>query len=237
MFKKIIIIISFGFLVLSVYGNFALAQENTISTINVYPDIYYPIDESLYLEGRAKPDSIIQINFQKQGSKPRNFTVKSNANGEWVFAEKIPLEAGDWEVRARENFANGKLGEWSNPRVFKVIQNGIIIAGVSIKFAVLAFTIFFFLLLSGFIFWYFNARVRLLKEIIVKKEAQEAHESVREGIAEIRKDLLNELKLLTMSNKELSNEEIQRKEHVLRELDRVENEMNKEIRDIEENIG
>jgi len=214
-------------------GGFAMANGIVVPTISVYPDIYYPFDEVLYLEGRASPESVVQINFQKQGSKPINFNVKSDQNGEWVLAEKISLESGDWEVRVRENLANGKFSDWSNPRIIKVLVNGVVIGGIGIKFAALALIIIILLILSGFIFSYFHIRVKRLNEIIVKKEMKEAHESVRDGIAEIRKDLLDELKLLNMSGKVVSNEEGQRKEHILRELDRIEREMNKEIEDIE----
>jgi len=232
-FFKFIMVASLFFVFLNLTANFTFAQNIAIPTISVYPDIYYAFDEVLYLEGRAGSESIVQINFQKQGSKPMNFNVKSDPNGEWVLAEKIPLEAGDWEARARENFANGKVSEWSNPRVIKVLVSGIVIGGIGIKFAALAFAIIVLLILGGFVFYYFHIRVKQLNEVIAKKEAEEAHESVREGIAEIRKDLLDELKLLNMSGKKISNEENQRKEHILRELDRIEREVNKEIRDIE----
>ncbi|MDO8600006.1 MAG: hypothetical protein Q7R73_00075 [bacterium] len=70
-------------------------------TIAVYPDVYYPFDEVLYLEGSAKPVSVVQLQLTKQGARPETFTTKSDSRGEWVFAEKIPLVAGEWEVRAR----------------------------------------------------------------------------------------------------------------------------------------
>ena len=77
------------------------ADELLVPTITINPDIYYPMDEILYLEGRAQPNANVQIQFQKQGAKPMKFNSKSDSNGEWVLAEKVPLEAGDWEVRAR----------------------------------------------------------------------------------------------------------------------------------------
>jgi hypothetical protein len=64
------------------------------------------------------------ILFQKQRTKPLTFRVKSDGRGEWVLAEKICLEAGDWEVRAREsNPENPEIAsEWSNSRIFRVTQ-------------------------------------------------------------------------------------------------------------------
>lgn len=77
------------------------ASDLSAPTIAVYPDVYYPFDEVLYLEGSAKPATVVRVQLTKQGARPEIFTVKSDARGEWVFAEKIPLVAGEWEARAR----------------------------------------------------------------------------------------------------------------------------------------
>src|SRR3989344_2574005 len=139
-------------LVLLVFGGFLFIQgklafavgesKNLVApTISISHDIYYPLDEILYIEGRVKPDSTIEIQFQKQGARPLKFVSKSDANGEWVLAEKVPLEAGDWEVRVRALEGKDKVSAWSNPRVFKVIVSGIVIGGINIKFAALSFLI------------------------------------------------------------------------------------------------
>lgn len=158
----------------------------------------------MYLEGNAEPNFIIQIRFQKQGAKPLTFTAKSDSRGEWVLAEKVPLEAGDWEVRARTVDAENKdnISEWSNPRVFKVIISGITIGGINIKFAAL-FLIIVVLLSRGFV--------------------------------ELRQGLIDELQILE-SHKNLSQEELVRKEQLLRNLENLERNMQREIKDIEERL-
>lgn len=207
-------------------------------TINVSPDVYYPFDEILYLEGRAKPAANVQIQFQKQGAKPSTFNVKSDANGEWVLAEKIKLGDGDWEVRARLLVSETDVSEWSNPRVFKVVVSGVTIGDVNIKFAFLSFALFLLFAVSVAAFLYFTWRVRRLQAVIASKEIQEAQDSVREGLSEIRKDILDELQLLESSGKQLSPEEVTRKAHLLRELDTLERNMERKIRDIEnKNVG
>ena len=244
-FKFLFVISVFSFLVISAIGGFALdgnlsfAAENfPVPMISVNPDIYYPLDEILYLEGRAKPNSTVQVQFQKQGAKPLKFNSKSDANGEWVLAEKVPLESGDWEVRARLIAAGGgingqeKTSEWSNPRVFKVIVSGVTIGGLNIKFAFLVFVLLVVLFAAAFIFFYFRWKVRQLKAVIVSKEIKEARDSVKDGLSEIRKDLIDELKIMESSGKTLSVEELSRKEHLLRELDLLERNMDKEIQDI-----
>ena len=196
------------------------ANELPVPTINISPDVYYPFDEILYLEGRAKPASNVEIQFQKQGAKPLKFNVKSDTNGEWVLAEKASLSAGDWEVRVRS-----ETSQWSNSRVFKSIVTGITIGGVNVKFAFLSFIIIFLLLSGAAVVSYFILRVRRLKSDLVSKEIHEAHESVREGMSHIRDDLIGD------------KEQPSKKEHLVRELDRLEKEMEREISDIENRSG
>lgn len=201
-------------------------------TININPDIYYPFDEILYIEGRAKPNSSVQIQFSKPGARPKLFGVKSDANGEWVLAEKVPLEAGDWEMHARILDGN-RLSEWSNPRIVKVIRTGVTIGGVNIKFAVLVLPILVLFIAGGGVILYFQWRVRILRAALATKEVREAQESVRDGISEIRQDLLDELKLIESSKGSFSADDFARKEHIIRELDQLERNMSREIGDIE----
>ncbi len=201
--------------------------------IVINPDVYYPFDEILYLEGRASPKIAVEILLQKQGAKPRRFTVKSDARGEWSFAEKVPLEAGEWEVRTRAVADQDRISEWSNPRVFKVIASGVTIGGFNIKFAALSFTIIVLLVLGGAAAAYFVWRVRRLKAELQRRRARETHESVREGFREVRRDLMDELAALQSSGRTLTPDELKRKEHVLRELERIEKMMEREISEID----
>ncbi len=210
-------------------------------TIAINPDIYYPLDEVLYLEGNADPGFVVQVRFQKQGARPTTFTVKTDSRGDWVLAEKIPLEAGDWEVRARtvDTKIKDNFSEWSNPRVFKVIVNGITLGGVNIKFAGLSLVIVILLIGGVVLILYFKHRVRRLKEVILSKEIGEAQDSVREGFSELRQNLGDELRLLN-SQQSLSQEELARKEQVLRNLENlehsIEHNIQKEIKDIEDKV-
>ena len=227
----LILILSFGAINFGTGIVFA-TEVLPVPVISVNPDIYYPFDEIIYIEGRALPNSTVQIQFQKQGAKLLKFNSKSDANGEWVLAEKIPLESGDWEIRARFLAGPDKISEWSNPRVFKVIVSGVTIGGINIKFAFLTFTLLVVLFAAASIFFYFRYKVKQLKAVIISKEIKEARDSVKDGLSEIRKDLIDELKIMESSVKTLSAEELSRKEHLLRELDLLERNMDKEIQDI-----
>ncbi|MBI2023582.1 hypothetical protein HYT01_03410 [Candidatus Giovannonibacteria bacterium] len=218
------------------YSSIELKQP----TIIINPEIYYPFDEVLYIEGRSQPKGVVEVRLQKSAARPMSFSVRADANGEWVLAEKVPLEAGDWEARAR---AIGKTpagdeiaSEWSNPRIFKVIVNGITIGGVNIKFAALSLVIAFLLMLGIALVVYFSLKVRKLNSALLEKEIEGAKETVHEGFSELKKDVLDELHALEISGKQLAPEELARKEHLLRELERMEHGMEKEIGDISRRI-
>lgn len=129
-----------------------------------------------------------------------------------------------------------RVSDWSNPRVFKVIASGVTIGGVNIKFAALVFVIVVLLGCGIALALYFSWRVRRLRASLVAKEIREAQASVRDGLSELRRDLLDELKFFESSGKALSADELSRKEHILRELDMLEKNMEKEIGDIEERM-
>jgi len=213
------------------------AQELREPTIVINPDVYYPLDEVLYLEGRAESNYAVELRFQKQGAKPLTYKTKTDSRGEWVFAEKMRLEAGEWEVRARtvDPLSPDNVSEWSNPRVFGVVISGITIGGINIKFAVLFLIIVILLICGVVLFLYFNYRVRRLKTILISKEIGEAQESVRKGFVELRQNLIDELQVLE-SRKGLSQEELIRKEQLLRDLENLERGMQSEIKDIEERL-
>ncbi|MCH7882881.1 hypothetical protein IIA95_00460 [Patescibacteria group bacterium] len=223
-------------LVLLFAGTLIAAEHLPAPTINISPDVYYPLDEILYIEGVSRPNSAVQIQLTKQGARPVRFTVRSDVNGEWVLAEKVPLTAGDWEVRARLLHAKDSASSWSNPRVFKAIVSGITVGGINIKFAFLSFLVVVLLALGIAAFWYFSWKVKRLNARLLTKEIREAKDSVREGLSELRRDLLDELRILELSGKKLSADERARKEHVLRELDTLGRNMEKEIQDIEEKL-
>lgn len=205
--------------------------------IVINPDTYYPLDEVLYLEGLAAPEALVEVRLQSPGAKPLLFTIKSDARGEWVLAEKIPLKTGEWEARARTIDARNKslVSEWSNPRIFKAVASGISIGGINIKFATLTLVIIVLMIGGAIVIFYFDRRVRKLKTEILNKEIAEAKDSVRRGFTQIRQNLMEELQLLQV-RQNLSSEELVRKEQLMRNLENLESAMQNEIDDIKKEV-
>src|SRR3989338_6184467 len=228
----------FAFLTVAFFATgVADAQKETprpAPFIVIQPDVYYPQDEILYIEGKGAAKSIIELRLQKQGAKPFTFTIKADSNGDWALAERVPLEEGEWEARARTQAEDGSVSEWSSPRIFRTVKTGITLGGITIKFAFLSLVIVLLCVIGAALIIYFVMRVRKLRYLLMTKEVREAKEAVRENLSLLRTELLEELRLMALPGKALSAEELSRKERVFRELDQIERRMEKEIDDIQE---
>lgn len=211
------------------------ATELFQPTIIINPDIYYPLDEILYLEGRAPANFAIQIQFQKSGVKPIRVIAKSDQNGEWVFAGRAPLEAGNWEIRARA-MKNEQVSEWSNPRVVKVIFTGIVLGGVAIKFSVLALIIIGLLVIGGAGTFYYSRKVKRLREesqrTLEQKEREILGSEVEQNFTELRRKVEKELEHIErrLEKGELTDEEKEHREHLIREIKEIEETIEKKIK-------
>lgn len=226
-----------GFVVLSVFRVVFSAEAIPSPTISVVPDIYYPLDDVLYLEGRAEPNVAVQIQFQKSGAKPITVVTRSDQNGEWVFAGKIPLGAGDWEVRARI-IKNERVSAWSNPRIIRAIVSGIVLGGVTVKFAWMAFFITILLATAGGFAWHYRWRVKIMSEerekIIREKERESVMATVEKNFIELRQKTIAELDHIEqrLVDGELTKEEKEHREHLLRELREAEEAIEKKVKNL-----
>lgn len=228
-------------------------------TISVVPDVYYPVEEILYLEGSAEPHANIQIQFQKTGARPVTMTAQSDGNGEWVLAERVPLEAGAWEVRGRTVASSGETSPWSNPRVIKAVATGLVLGGVSVTYT---FLILIFLAAIGaaaLMVWYFYSRMKrsehqtealrirglehalrertdALAQALFAKEKQAAAGEVEKSFVELRAFILQELEHLeaTAGARALTKEEEEHKERLFAELKNTQEKIESKIEGMEQ---
>lgn len=219
------------------------AEIISTPTISVTPDIYYPFDEILYLEGNAAPETLIQVQFQKSGAKPVTMTTRSDVRGEWVLAGKVPLDAGAWEVRARLVTGAGAISAWSNPRLIKAVATGIVLGGVSVTYVFLLLIFLSALGAAAALAWYFYSRMKrferraktlrirelegelrrrsqALEQALLDKDKQEAEAEVEKSVSELRALLLKELEHFeeTAGGRALTREEQEHKERLVAEL-------------------
>jgi len=170
--------------------------------ISVAPSQFYPLDEILFIEGRAAPKAKIAVNFEKLGSKSVTIIVESNSNGEWFLAQKVELSSGEWTARAR--ILGDPASDWSSPRIIRSTVSGFIFGSIKIKYFPIAIALILLLLSSTALLAY------LLWQI--SKVRRSAH--LREDIS----DELEHLEKAIREGKELSESEMKRRENLLLEL-------------------
>ena len=203
--------------------------------ISISPDYFYTLEEILYLEGRANPNALVMVQLRKDAGteKPVNFKIKADTSGEWVVAEKTYLSAGNWEVRARQQ-VGALVSAESNPRVIRSVVTGVNLFGLSIRYVVIAGFVFAFILIIIFIFWYFRRKIQVLQRGLMEKQLHETEDRFHRGFAEIRNELMEELKALATNaqGRSLTPEELDKRDRVLRELASLEQGLDHDITDI-----
>lgn len=243
----------FAILILVGGGNTALAKENIAAiaapVINIAPLSYYPLEEMLYLEGRAEPARAMEILFNKSDSQPVRISVKSNSNGEWFFGERLELDGGDWTVRAR--IASGsQISDWSNPRIVRSIISGFTVGAIKIKYLPVAialallFAVGFALLIYAFIrarkIKYADRATEMerkaedLRWQLRNRELRSAKDLVEKNFSDLRRDLLGELEHLERRSKDgaLTKAEEAHRENMSRQLRHMEEDIKKQIKDL-----
>lgn len=226
----------------------ARAASFEIPTINIAPASYYPLDEILYLEGRASPNSDIDIVFEKitGGAQPVRIFAKANAGGEWFFSGRLELAGGEWSARARSIKGN-ENSDWSAPRIIRSIVSGFWVGSLRVKYVpVAAFLVVIFAVALGML-WYSARRVLKIERVRMGEDtarreadmrARERFSAVRlveQSFGALRKRILEELDHLeAKAHREgaLSEEEERHREELLRELRAAEESIGQELKHI-----
>ncbi|MDP1688535.1 MAG: hypothetical protein Q8L47_00155 [bacterium] len=217
--------------------------------INVAPEIYYPLDETLYIEGKADPKSKVELFFEKPGSNPVRLTVDANSGGGWFLSQKLELASGEWMVRARISF--DPPSDWSNPRIIQSRVTGFVVGGVRVKYAPIAIVLILLFLLGGGFLLYAIMRARSVRIGAHERELQEGMEklqkelrlkdreaaevSLEQHFGEIRNRVLKELEHLesrAKKNNKLSGDEEAHRSKLLRELREAEDTISKKVKEI-----
>ncbi len=202
-------------------------------SIATSPDTFYPLDDFLYLAGQSQPGAFVTVILERDGGKPLQFTATAKASGEWVVNEKAYLSSGTWEVRARQT-VSGETSDWSNPRLIRSVVTGVTFLGVKIRYVLVASVLAFMILLVAGVMFYFLRKLRRMRQDLLQKQVHDTEDRFRRGFSEIRKDLMDELKLLTANsqNRPPTPEELDRKDHLLRELDELEQNLGQDVGNI-----
>lgn len=206
-------------------GNFAEASgrltiEPIISPrITEYSRNIVSPGESLVVGGTASPGATVEINLTRRGKTEIFFTAESDPEGNWKGVYKNIIPSGRYEIRAKQILENGAESLQSpsvyvnvNSLFFRMFEWLKTIGGF-------ALILLIFLILLLMIVYYFWHKFRMLR-LKLRREAVEAEEKLKYGMTRIR-------------------EEITRHEsgdQIAKDLEILEKEVEKEIKDIEKEV-
>lgn len=248
-FLPVFLLLMLGGAFLGAVPRTALAAELLVPTINVAPGVYYPLDEVLYIEGRASSRGSVELLFERSVGGVNPIRVKSdvNADGEWFYSGRLELASGEWNVRAR-TFGNSP-SDWSIPRIIRSVVSGFVIGGITVKYMPVV-SVLLVLFLSGLVLLvYAFVRVRTVRRMAAEREIKTKTEGLEEALREkdrqifasrieenfsaIRKKIMEELEHLetkTRGRRALSSEEEGHRAELLAKLREAEEEIEKKVK-------
>ncbi len=196
-------------------------------------------DEIFYAGGKAETDGeriILYIKNTRTG-ETFNEEILADNNGEWFYRHDTFLSGGEYIL-----WAQGKIGEQMSPpspQVKMAVTKTAFQIGssrISYEFIFSSSIGILFLIIAAMIFYIFSSTKKIReKEKLFKKEVDEVESAVHKGFTILHREINKELKLLEemTSRKALSDKEINYREHLMNDLKRIEDHIEKEIVDVE----
>src|SRR3989344_4308197 len=214
-------------------------QPNTISPplINLVPR-GLGNDEIWYIGGTASvPEAEIIIYLQSASGEMLSFKTAANEKWEWFYSHTGFLKEGrykSWtQLKQDQQFSP------PSPEVaFDILPTAFRIGKIRISYAdfYLAFALALLAVLAALsVFFAYHFRNYYQKNSLLRKEMREAEEEVRKGFALLRQDIRAEIDFIgkIKKSRNLSANERFREEKLFNDLNLIENQIMKEIEDME----
>ncbi len=223
-------------------GNYTIASEEITIIPLPAPNITeYPktltAGETLNIKGIAVSNSQVNIWLQKESEEAKQYEVKSEATGNFVFSFR-KMEAGDYKLWAQAIDERGAQSELSHkisieaksPVVLKVLSK-------TFQYCSIIVGLIACLFLMLFIFWKAWRRIVRLKRVL-KKETADVSLALKDSFDKIRKTMLNQIKTLeeAKTKRALTKEEEKIMKKMNEVLAQAEKTINKELNDINKKI-
>ncbi len=196
-------------------------------------------DEIFYIGGKteeAKRDVYIYLQ-SKTNRELQSFHVVSDGKGDWFYRHNGFLGAGDYIIWTQVG-RDGNLSPPSGQKEIKVekkaLQLGASRLSMELIFSSVSVLLLAIIILLAFIL--FLSRKKL-KEKVQKmdKEVSEVDQAIKSGFAVLRRDLQTELDFIKKLklNKALSREELNLEKQLMEDFEKVKQNINKELLDVE----
>jgi len=196
-------------------------------------------NDIFYIGGKTN-DSEVQIIIYMQDletGETQNFTINPDNKGNWLYRHSTFLPSGEY-VLWTQSSSNELLSPPSPQERINVSKTAIQFGSSRFSFETLYFILTILLLITlvvliGLIIFFWRRGKSRHKSLV--RELKEAEDSVKRGFAILRRDIEAELASVrkAASGGNLSEEEKQREEHLLKDLAEIEQKVGKEVWDIE----
>ncbi|MFH1656967.1 MAG: cohesin domain-containing protein [bacterium] len=206
-----------------------------IPEITVYPNTFSPVEETLHLEGIAMPGYEVLVFFTKDGKVIKQWETMSDGKGSWSVDEEDLFRSGNYIVYAKARDARGAVSDPSLPRSIKVILNGLAIGLWIISYSwIIFFLLIIFLALLFFLLFFWRKNKK--EEEKRAREIEDLRQKFYKEYNELKAGMIKELELFKQAKekRELSKEEKQRHQQLLKDLFDIERVFAEELKDVEE---
>ncbi len=205
-----------------------------IPEITAYPLIYNAGKEIMYIEGRSSPDVITILDFKKDNKIIKTWEVISDKDGNWIFSTEELFKEGPYSLSAKSRDARGAISHISQEKEIKILLSGIMIGSLLITFWQLALLLFLVIIIFIIVLLIVLYKIRKGKKA-VNKEIKEAKESLKTTFHFLRNNL--EKRIETFDYRDgLSSREKQIRDDIFKILESSEKIVEKEIKDIENEL-
>jgi len=239
---RLILLLVFG---LSIFAFFTDAVPVKAQVAEISPPVVTTIsrsisnDEIFYVGGKTDGGNIqVTIYLQSlQTGETISRQVVSDNKGNWFYRHDGFLSSGRYLLWAQEKL--GDLLSPPSPQIELTVQQTALQLGasrISLETLYLIFAALLLLLNAGLVVYIIShLRRARAKHSAWLKEVYEAEQSVKRGFAVLKRDIERELEVIrkVKLSKELSAEEKEREEQLLKDLAWAEQYIGKEIWDVE----
>jgi len=202
-----------------------------IPEISVYSRIHTAGEEEFYIAGTAPANLTVMIFFKKDQELIKTWEVKSDKNGDWFFYTSELFASGNYLISARSKDQREAISNSSPEHQIKVILAGISIGPLMITYrALFPMLIVLIILITGIVICLILFKVRK-----IKKEIQEAAESLKNTFNEVKIKAMEKIEYLD-SKPGLNPDEEKMRDELISILEKSEEVIAKEIEDIREEL-
>ncbi|MFH1713813.1 MAG: hypothetical protein ABH876_01375 [Patescibacteria group bacterium] len=202
--------------------------------ITIWPEIYVSGEKMFYIEGTALPEVEITIFLKKDGKVIKKWQTLSDSQGEWSFFTRDLIKSGTYYLSAQAKDKRGAVSEVTTPKTMEISLSGLALGPILITFKSLVLIFALISILGILIFGFLIFRIRQSKKIL-KKETKEVKESVQTSFEELRKEIEKRIEMLD-SRPGFTDKEKKVCDELKETLKVVEESVNKEIKDVEEEL-